>query len=404
MAHKKKTPSNAKPDSDSEVSKAQAISDTVTASDFDTPDAAMADTSLEEATESATEEAADAVIENVPEEALDAEVVPDDVTNPEPASEPTIAASPRSKQKSGFFGTFLGGVVAAVIGFGGAIYFEAAEWPVFGGSAGEDLLQAQLAEQTSALESVTAQLEELKTNISEGQTADGAALGALTARLDALPTTSAELMPEDLRALLAKQKAEMDALQANLDQMSELTEGQIASAQAQQESAAAAEARAKARGALNAVRTALSAGGAYSAALPDIAAATNVPEVLQANADTGVPSAETLEDGFGEAARTALSASLKAAAGDAPSERVFLFLKDQLGARSLTPQEGGDPDAVLSRVEASMRSGDIAGALDTISALPEAGQAALQGWADMATTRKDALAAFDSLADALSAN
>lgn len=420
MARKKKSPSNAKTKAETDVSKAQAISGAVKDAEFDTPDAAMADTSLEpgdtadtgdteaDVAETAPVDVADAVeaedVDTVDVEQTQAEPEMTQTSEPEPDADETPAAMPPPEQKSGFFGTVLGGVVAAVIGFGGAVYFGAADWPVFGGTAREEVMEAKIAEQADQLAVLASQIGDLTSALEKGQAADAAAFADVTERLDALPTTTAELMPDDLRALLAAQKEEMDVLQANLDKMAELTEGQIASAQAQQESAAAAEARAKARGALNAVRNALSGGGTYAAALPDIAAATEVPEVLHVNADSGVPTAEALEDGFGEAARAALSASLKATAGDAPSERLALFLKDQLGARSLTPREGDDPDAVLSRAEAAVRAGDLDGALETLSALPEEGQAALSAWTEDAITRKDALAAFDSLADALSAN
>jgi len=423
LARKKKTPSDAKPSSEADVSKAEAISGAVKDADFDTPDAAMADTSLnadevadadvvEETTpdaEPADEAAQDATADAAPdkEEPADTADVPEDDTTADEQAAMPAPPPPAPEKKGGFFGTLMGGVLAAVIGFGGAIYFKAAEWPVFGGTASADL-EARFAAQSDALTdaqaALAAQIEALQSSVDEGQAADAATLTTLTERLDALPTTTAELMPDDLRALLAAQKEEMDALQANLDQMSELTNGQIASAQEQQEQAAMAEARAKARGALNAVRSALASGDAYAAALPDIAAATEVPDVLAANADSGVPSADTLTNEFGPAARTALSASLKETAGDAPADRVLFFLKDQLGARSLTPQEGDDPNAVLSRVEAAVRAGDLDAALEGIPSLPEQGQAALQSWVDKVATRKDALAAFDSLTDALSAN
>lgn len=430
MARKKKTPSDAKAKSDSDLSKAEAISGAVKDADFDTPDAAMADTSLETGDDAKRpEEPSDSDTSDTNSETSD--VIEAEVLDTAPADDadeghdgskdddtvadaevsvvetqvvvpPVVPQSP--PQKGGFFGPFLGGVVAAVIGFGGAVYFGAADWPVFGGNVKEQAMEAQISEQAALIEELSGQIATLSDTVTSGQSADADALAQITERLDALPTTTAELMPDDLRALLAAQKEEMDELQANLDKMAELAQGQIASAQAQQESAAAAEARAKARGALNAVRTALSGGGSYAAALPDIQAAADVPEVLQANAETGVPTSDTLEQSYGPAARSALSASLKATAGDAPTERLALFLKDQLGARSLTPREGDDPDAVLSRIEASVRSGDLDAALELISSLPEAGQAELSGWAEQVATRKDALAAFESLSDALSAN
>ena len=138
---------------------------------------------------------------------------------------------------------------------------------------------------------------------------------------------------------------------------------------------------------MNALRTALTTGAPYTPIVPEIAAATDVPDVLAVNADSGVPTATALEAQFAEGARAALSASLKATAGDSATER-----------------EGDDPDAVLSRAEAATKAGDLDAALATIDALPDAGKAEMQDWAAAATTRRDALAAFDSLSDALNAN
>ncbi|MEP2717498.1 MAG: hypothetical protein ABJP42_13320, partial [Pseudophaeobacter sp.] len=74
-----------------------------------------------------------------------------------------------------------------------------------------------------------------------------------------------------------------------------------------------------------------------------------------------------------------------------------------LGARSVTPQEGDDPDAVLSRAEAALQSGDVTTALSEIEALPEAAQTAFADWQSAAQTRLAALAAVDQLAQSLNA-
>jgi hypothetical protein len=75
-----------------------------------------------------------------------------------------------------------------------------------------------------------------------------------------------------------------------------------------------------------------------------------------------------------------------------------------IGARSLTPQDGDSPDAVLSRVEAAVQNGDLSAALTQIDALPENGKAELTEWSEKAKARNDALQAFSDLTDALSAD
>lgn len=415
LARKKNTPSKTgATDAKAGSSKAGAISGVVKDAEFDELDAAMADTKVEGVALGGPEDAPeDAVAQDVevdtasnesePEDVPEAEIVedmPEDEGDEKPEAEPVVTApivpTPPTvvERRGGFWATLMGGALAAVIGFGGAIYFKAAEWPIFNDGADVD---AMFVEQAKTIAALQAALDVAQTN---SVTADE----ALGARIDALPTQSAAPLPDDVQAMLDAQRAEMEALEANLEKMRSLTQDQIATAQAQQESAAEAEARVKARGALNALRSALETGAPYASVIPDIAAATDVPEVLSANAATGIPTAAAVEGQFADGARAALSASLKATAGDSTTERLTFFLKDQLGARSLTPRDGDDPDAVLSRAEAATKAGNLDTALTTIDALPEAGRAKLDDWAGVAATRRDALAAFEGLTDALNAN
>ncbi len=419
LARKKNTPSKTgATDAKAGSSKAGAISGVVKDAEFDELDAAMADTKVEGVTLGGPEDASeDGVAQDVevdkasnesePEDVPEAEIVEDmpedkgdEKPEARPEAEPVITApivpTPPTvvERRGGFWATLMGGALAAVIGFGGAIYFKAAEWPIFNDGADVD---AMFVEQAKTIAALQAALDVAQTN---SVTADE----ALGARIDALPTQSAAPLPDDVQAMLDAQRAEMEALEANLEKMRSLTQDQIATAQAQQESAAEAEARVKARGALNALRSALETGAPYASVIPDIAAATDVPDVLSANAETGIPTAAAVEGQFADGARAALSASLKATAGDSTTERLTFFLKDQLGARSLTPRDGDDPDAVLSRAEAATKAGDLDTALTTIDALPEAGRAKLDDWAGVAATRRDALAAFEGLTDALNAN
>ena len=92
------------------------------------------------------------------------------------------------------------------------------------------------------------------------------------------------------------------------------------------------------------------------------------------------------------AARAALdAATLSGARGGGFTERAGAFLRNQLGVRSLAPQEGTGADAVLSRMQADVEAGDLAAALNEAQALPPEGRAAMQGWLDGATARVGAL-------------
>jgi len=72
-----------------------------------------------------------------------------------------------------------------------------------------------------------------------------------------------------------------------------------------------------------------------------------------------------------------------------------------LGARSVAPREGDDPDAVLSRAEAAVRSGDLDTALTEIAALPDVAQSAIADWQANAETRLEAKSAADDLVQQL---
>ena len=139
------------------------------------------------------------------------------------------------------------------------------------------------------------------------------------------------------------------------------------------------------------IRAALDTGAPFPAILPDL------PAVLADHAATGLPSMAQLRDTFPEQARLALTAALQANMGSTWAERVTNFLRAQTGARALTPQAGDDPDAVLSRAQAALTSGDLPQTLAEGTSLPPEAQAAMQSWTDAATLRQaglDALTAF----------
>jgi hypothetical protein len=76
--------------------------------------------------------------------------------------------------------------------------------------------------------------------------------------------------------------------------------------------------------------------------------------------------------------------------------RITAFLRAQTGARSLTPREGNDPDAILSRAEAALREGDLVATLAELDALPAEGAARLAEWRAQAEAR---LAASQAVAE-----
>jgi hypothetical protein len=77
------------------------------------------------------------------------------------------------------------------------------------------------------------------------------------------------------------------------------------------------------------------------------------------------------------------------------------FLRSQTGARSLTPREGDDPDAVLSRAEAILAEGRPADTLTELAALPPEGQAAMTEWSSRVQLHLAGLDALQALRTAV---
>ena len=101
------------------------------------------------------------------------------------------------------------------------------------------------------------------------------------------------------------------------------------------------------------------------------------------------------------AARAALEAALRADMGDSWTDRAMSFFRTQTGARSLTPREGSDPDAILSRAEAALAKGDLVTTLAELDSLPEVARAAMADWRSTADQRLSAITALRELADTI---
>ncbi len=321
---------------------------------------------------------------------------------PAPAqTEPTAEPAPA---KPGILPMILAGVVTAALGFGAAMYLQsttdvtpdleqklsqqnaalnALKSDVAALSGGPDLsgIEAELAQNTSTIAGLSKRLGSIETQ-----------LGALNARLTKLEERQTQAGPSDtanaadiaaLRAALAEQKAQLEALTA---------------AAAEQDKIANESARATLRrAALTRVQTALDSGSGFASALADLeATGVAIPAALKAVAGSGVASLGELQESFPDAARAALAAARKAAPKTGAGG-LTAFLRDQLGARSLEPKPGNDPDAILSRVEAAVRDNRLSDALAEIETLPEVARVELSDWAGAVARRLEAVAAAEQL-------
>ena len=297
----------------------------------------------------------------------------------------------------------LGGALAAAAGYGVAQYVPNG-WPM----ASVVTLQTQVAVLSDQVQALQADLQKADARLASLETApapqsDAGQIAALELRLAALEskpmpagTDSAAL--DQLRAEVAAIKtngaAVMSAqVQADLDAKVQATEAKLT---AIEQSAQAQAAAILTRAALGQIAAALDSGAPYPSAIAALAGA-DIAVVLTDNATAGLPSLQALQASFPDSARTALEAALRANMGESWSERVGNFLRTQVGVRSLTPRDGPDPDAILSRAEAALTAGDVAQALAEIATLPTPAQDALSAWRVRAQLRLDAQAALAAL-------
>ncbi len=334
-------------------------------------------------------------------------------------AEPTVIRETTIERKGGFVPMLLGGVGAAVLGYGVAAYSSQAVWP-FENTADtgfETEMRDALSTQDGALTDLGARLASLEG--AEAPTVDLSPLESqiaalqstsddLSARLDEISTRLDTLERQPLEsavseeAIAAYERALAD-LQAEIEtQRAEVTQ-MAQDAVAAEENAEEKARLAASRAALAEITTALDTGAAYPGALSVLSSnGVDIPAALADTADSGVPTQSGLVEAFPAAARAALSAARTADTEGAEGVgRLTTFFANQLGARSVAPKEGDDADAVLSRAEAAVRSGDLSDALAELSGLPDVAQSAVADWRSSAETRLAAKSAADALVQQL---
>lgn len=329
--------------------------------------------------------------------------------DPKPAEKPDVpetsktAAPAQPKSQGGrFFPLALGGLLAGVIGFAVAsLTTPAADTTLV------DQISAQ-ATQISLLEQRIEATPQVDLSGIETAQADMAAqLSDMQARVDELAARPATTVISE--ATGEGVSAELDALRAQIAEMTNAAQTELQEARAAaasiEENAAAAARNAAARAALSRVQTALESGAPIGAALGDLEAATtqSAPAELLAVQD-GVPTLASLQDQFPDVARAALATARSEGVSGEETTGFGAFLRNQLDVRSTTPREGSSADAILSRAEAAVRSGRLSDALAEISALPEVARAEMSDWLAQAEQRADAIAAVDILSTSLSDN
>ncbi|WP_116086084.1 COG4223 family protein [Tropicimonas sp. IMCC34011] len=329
---------------------------------------------------------------------------------------PPPSTPARSGGGSGFLGGLIGGILAAALVVLLAPFILPATWTGADDGTALDGVSSEIETVRTDLDGASARIEEQSGQIGalterlDSQTADqqGALsalndqLADLSERVDALerrPVDSSD--DEEIEAALSAYRAEVARLREDVAAQSQEMQRQLEEASANAEAASRAEAAAGRAALLSQIRDTLDTGAPYDDLLSELD--TTPPEALAAAAPEGVATLAELQDRFPEHARSALAAS--ANAGDiGEGNALTRFARSQLGARSIAPREGDDPDAILSRAEAALRSGDLEEAVTEVQSLSEVPAEEMQPWTDAATERADAIAALEDMSSAETEN
>jgi len=319
-------------------------------------------------------------------------VAPPPPTRPEPVS-----------QGGGFWPTLAGGAIAAALGFGAAYFLlpRHATDPALESRIAEQAQQiSQMRSQISALPApadlsgVEAEISRLSAAVAEAETTRDSLVSRITA-LEDRPVAAASSGGSE--TVSADVSAALESLRGDLAAQAERNAALSSEVESLRSSAAAGSRAAEGEAIVARIRMAIELGTGFAPAVERLEQlGVNVPAALK-EASGGVAPLSDLRRDFPEAARAALDASYRATGQESFGDRAEMFLRNQLGIRSLTPQEGNSPDAVLSRANAAVQAGQIDQALTEIEALPAAGQAAMGGWLSAAKTRVSAQQAADEI-------
>ena len=396
-----------------------AVADTDSAAEAaDTPE----ESSIEASADSAPDTAAQAQPVHDTDDTDDTDVGGTDAGEtpapPAPEAEtPSItppAPAPVPEKRGGFLPMLLGGLVAGGIGYG--THFVQTTQQT--GPDPLDDLRAEVADlratvaQGPDLSGLEAQIAAIDTPEPADLSGIQAAIDDLRSRIAALPRPQTDALQAQIDALRAEPDVNLAPLQDRLAALEDAyapVPEQVAALKAEMadlralatEEVAQAQAAidtARATVGIDRMRAALVTGAPFADAVAQMQqAGVQIPMVLVDAASSGVQTLESLQNGYTAAARAAVSASLQAAPAASSAEKLGNFLRAQIGAQSLAPRDGDDPDAITARAAVAVADGNLQAALDELAALPDAGRAAMADWLTAVETRLNAGAALDAL-------
>ncbi|OWU82604.1 hypothetical protein [Phaeobacter sp. 22II1-1F12B] len=390
--------------------------------DDDPIDTGKQDTEQEEAPVADTEFAPD---EN---EAEPEPVLPEteEPTRSEPTRDPVAPAPTQTvvERRGGFFPALLGGIVAAILGFlaARADLLDPILPPSLQSSRDAGMvedLSARVDAQQGEIEALREDVGNLPppdTSAVDAQVASiGDQLGAISGRIDELSATinglqsrvteieKAPINDAVSESAIAAYEDELNRLQQAMATQREEVEALVAEAREMDAQSAEQARQANALAAIARLQSAVSNGLPYADVAQEVSGSgVELPEALTSSAETGVATLSELQAEFPAAARNALADVRSSQVGTETG--LGAFLQRQLGARSVEPREGSDPDAILSRAEAAVMDGNLQTAIEEIETLPEEAKGAMSEWTADARARADAMTAADGLTVSATSN
>lgn len=326
---------------------------------------------------------------------------------PEPAQTALVTASPPPEKKSVFLPLVLGGVVA------GALGFMASEYQMFGNA--DAVVTTELRGDLDSQQERIAALEQAEspaadvdlTPLQDEMAGIETHIATLEDRVGALEERPVIAAPEGVDPdAAAAYAAELEALRADAQTQRAEIEALINNARTVEEATADAARSARGQAAIANIVSAIDAGQPFSEAVETLRELDlgELDPALTGPAENGLTTLSVLQAEFPDLAREALAAARAAGSEGEGQQGIGGFLTRSLGVRSVAPREGSDPDAVLSRAEAAVNTGDLAEALTELDTLPEEAQAVMADWRAAADARVSARAAADALAQRLTAD
>ena len=334
---------------------------------------------------------------------LTEDIAPDE-NSEDPSSTPIVAITSSETETTGqtrgsVFPMLLGGVAAAVIGYGAAQIMPQG-WP---------LMEAQddTAELREALSQQNREIASMREEIAAFNQTPPPDTDGLSERIAAIG---------DQVSAFGDRLSELELRPDQVGVASDVTDGlqsRIVDLQAQIEALAGVGAtrldtakQTLLRAATTRIDAALDSGEAFADALREIVdnSDVTVPEVLTGPSTSGVATEAELRQSFPAAARAAIAAETEAMIASGEVSRLSGFVRQQLGMRSLSPIEGQGADAVLSRAEAALDAGDLSTSLTELETLPDVAAPAMQDWIAMAQKRLAALNGAAELNAAMNSN